>query len=120
MRYWTGVYGKHENKITEVWNDEIKREYIEELMEQPVFKIGEVTNPVVIREHMDALIEIENYIHPMSQPLVDTNKVKNIIKKMKNKKSAVPDGLKVDLYKALMNSEVCMNTLVTCLKKKKK
>ena len=76
VRYLTGVYGKHENKITEVWNDEIKREYIEELMEQPVFKIGEVTNPVVIREHMDALIEIENYIHPMSQPLVDTNKVK--------------------------------------------
>ena len=115
--FWSGIYQRHENNIRDEWNDDKRVEYekiIEDVKE--IIQIQEQVVPLHLREHMDMAVRIENILLPMKEPEINKEKVIKCLKKIKNKKAAGPDGIKPEIYKAFLESDKCLETLVRCLK----
>ena len=111
-RFWgESIYKMHENKIEEVWGEEERRKYSEELIRE-----AQEMNIAGLREHLDMVMRTGNIIKAMEEPKIDEKKVKMCLKKQRNKKAAGPDGLKPELYKTLGEDEMCLKTLTKCLK----
>lgn len=118
LEFWGQIYGKHENKIEEEWNEEIAKKYQQEI-EKDDFR-EEKGYPISLREHMDAAMESRNMITPMKYPDFTNRKVKEKLRKLKNRKAAGPSGLKPELYKAMNNSETFLKTITNCFRKELK
>lgn len=114
LEFWGKIYGKHENKIKEVWNGEIALDYQQNLYVDD-FK-EEQGFPIELREHMDAAVESRNKITPMIQPHLSKEKVKRTLKRLKNKKAAGPSGLKPEMYKSLTENDICLENITRCYK----
>ncbi|XP_064099355.1 uncharacterized protein LOC135210377 [Macrobrachium nipponense] len=56
---------------------------------------------------MDLVMECKRKIIPMQEPVITKEKVIACLSKLKAKKAAGPDGIKPELYKALMKSKTC-------------
>ena len=134
--FWTNIYKKHENKIHETWNNEIKQEYEEELLEETVLQVAKYQKiPKEVKEHMDIvfntdeILTFDNHLRehldmeysleaktkPMSKIIIDSKKVKKTIRGMKGGKSPGPDGIKIELYKELVENETGLKKLTECL-----
>lgn len=61
-----------------------------------------------LNEHLHVLTRTEPQILPTKEPVIDKAKVEDCVKKMKNKKAAGPDGLKAELYKALLKKKCAL------------
>lgn len=117
LNFWSGVYQRHANEIGEVWNAERRQEYERALTEtREEMEINEQIIPYHLREHMDMVVRIDNIIRPMKEPVIDEERIKKCLKKLRNKKAAGPDGIKPEIYKAFLNSKICLETLVKCVK----
>eukprot|EP00794_Sanderia_malayensis_P010325 gene10325-11396_t len=62
-QYWTSIYNRHDNNITtDVWNEENKRAYQEQMEQKLQFKhqVKHEDNyfPMMLREHFDAALHI--------------------------------------------------------------
>ena len=68
----------------------------------------------MLREHMDATMEIGNIIKPMDRTKITVEDLKKQLKKTKDKKCPGPDGIRPELMKALSGSDVCMKHLANC------
>ena len=90
--YWETIYQKHENKISTVWNETTKREYIANFNET-----GREENIEEIKR--------------MEHPKITTEQVKNCLKNLKNNKAPGPDELNPELYKCLTKRESCMEII---------
>ncbi|XP_068224647.1 uncharacterized protein [Palaemon carinicauda] len=64
---------------------------------------------------MDMVAPITRKITPMNIPNLTEEKVKKILRKMKNKKAAGPDELKPELYKTIANDKKCLEIVTKCL-----
>ena len=143
INFWTKIYQCHKNDISEVWNEVTRKQYVEKFKNetegigqchinklfltsrlheqgQPlkIQRIKETLKfPKAMKDHIDTIGKIENKIEKMEKPKLTTQELEKILKKMKNKKSAGPDGLKPELYKALLKSKICLSTLTECFNK---
>lgn len=63
---------------------------------------------------MDFCFDTKSQIKPMGYPCLTTDKVKQIVKKLKPKKAAGPDKMKTELYKVLVENDACMEAIRTC------
>ncbi|XP_068242210.1 uncharacterized protein [Palaemon carinicauda] len=121
-RFWgENIYKMHENKMKEVWNSEERQSYIEKLkeIEKEENSLGH-SFPIEIREHMDMISPITRKITPMNTPKLTEDKVKKILRKLKNKKAAGPDELKPELYKTIANDSKCLEIITKCLQNETK
>ena len=80
------------------------------------FSIQETNYPKNLREHLDYAFRIdETSINPMEKPIITLLKVENQINSMKNGKSPGPDGMKIEIYKTLLENKELLNYLVVAL-----
>ena len=121
---WKIVYTTHENRIYEVWNEERRREYIEELRERENEckntratdtdgnEVGIIAQQ--LREHYDMAFKCEQKTpRPMieEEAQISTNDIKTQLKKIKLRKAPGPDGIKAELFKVLVDSNKCTKEL---------
>merc|ERR1712002_178003 len=77
-RFWgESIYKMHENKI-EVWGEEERRKYSDELNREP-----QEINRAGLREHLDMVRRTGNRIKAMEEPKIDEKKVKMCLKKQR-------------------------------------
>lgn len=116
IKFWEGIYGRHENNIDNEWNEEKKKEYEESQRgnEGHIELDSGLKIPWELREHYDMILPIQGKIKNMKEPKIDRDKTIKCLKKLKKGKSAGPDGLRPEYYKALLKSDTCINTLVEC------
>ena len=132
---WKPIYQMRENKISDVWNIDKRAEYTEIIENQNNetitrqtfqgskgadgifrFSIQETNYPKNLREHLDYAFRIdETSINPMEKPIITLLKVENQINSMKNGKSPGPDGMKIEIYKTLLENKELLNYLVVAL-----
>ena len=117
--FWEKVYQKHTNTLTEQW-DPLKRElYGNEYKRNEAiaeYRNSTIQIPYRLHEHFDMVAKVR-YIGYMEDPHITTADVTQQIKKIKEKKSAGPDGIKPDLLKILGNDTQCINILTDSLNK---
>merc|ERR1712002_1087356 len=78
-RFWgESIYKMHENKIEEVWGEEKRRKYSEELIRE-----AQEINITGLREHLDMVMRTRNIIKAMEEPKIDEKKVKMCLKKQR-------------------------------------
>ena len=63
------------------------------------------------------LLSTTNQRSKMPDMDITEEKVKKILTNLKNGKATGPDGLKGELYKAMADSEICLETLTKCYEK---
>ena len=117
-QYWTEIYCKHDNHIENSWNDNQKELYREtrEKMEVIGHTRQLVNNfPEETRDHLDMSMTIEKPISAMERIEINESKVKEVIRRIKKKKAAGPDGLKGELYSEMAKSEKCLSALTRCM-----
>ena len=117
-KYWGTIYKRHENKIETVWDEQSRKEYMYMQNQKRngglESQINDVNIPKELREHFDMAYYITDKPYMMSEPNIDTKKVKKCLKRLKTGKAAGPDGLRPEYYKALLDSKICLDTLVKC------
>ena len=117
--FWGEIYQKHDNTIAEQWNP-LKRElYSKEY--KKIEAIAEYRNhvtqiPYNLHEHYDMQAKV-SYIGYMEDPHITTDDVTQQIRKIKERKSAGPDGIKPDLLKIIGNDIQCINILAESMNK---
>ena len=135
--YWSQIYNMHENKIVDEWTQDMNdyksflRSWnnnthqkpfqcilpqIREHMDMALNVEFEINFDLNIKEHMDMIIPVRNEIAPMNDVIINEKKVKKHICSMKNGKSPGPDGLKIELYKELTKSNVCLKKMTECMR----
>ena len=72
-QYWDSIYQKkHKNEIIDIWNEErtcIYKQFIENKnLKKNIATYGNKNFPIVLREHFDSDIHIEEKITPMEYP----------------------------------------------------
>ena len=120
--YWKTIYQKHRNDLYEIWNQENRTNYEQNMRNQREQMLIEVMqdNETMqineqIREHFDLAMEIsQRLVIPMIDHKITPKEIQTQLKKTKDKKSPGPDGLKAELLKVLTESEVCMKELARC------
>ena len=86
--YWKGIYQKQENKIPEIWTEENKRKYEEEIQlniqDENIINTNEIIIPEAIREHFDHIVQLpELNIKPMKKVNVTLKNIENQLKNLK-------------------------------------
>ena len=129
---WTKIYNKKPNDIEKIWNEEAKVEYqrnskdslkltkYEKLVVNPdtgiiTTKKHETTIPNQLSEHFDAAFVIKKKpVNKMNKIEFAEEEIKSQIKRSKLNKATGPDGIKNEIYKSLINSEICSKVLEKC------
>lgn len=138
--FWEGIYQKYRNDIDDIWNQTAKQEYEERLSEdregirvgkasgmklaainrngRQIVEVTKVNETIRfkegIHEHMDIGMKIGKHTDKMQRPKIEKEELTKVLKKVKNKKAAGPDEIKPELYKAMLNSEICLSKLTEC------
>ena len=117
--FWEQVYQKHTNTLTEQW-DPLKRELYSNKYKRnetiAEYRNSTIHIPYRLHEHYDMVAKVR-YIGYMEDPHITTADVTQQIKKVKENKSAGPDGIKPDLLKKFDNDTHCINILTDPMKK---
>ena len=95
--YWKNIYGMHENKIGEVWTQQIREEYEENLQrireQQQEEERREEGRPRLPR----IILNPYSKIGPMNLK-IEKEDVRKAVRKMKNKKAGGNDGVKPEMF----------------------
>ena len=118
-QYWNSIYKKHKNDIIDIWNEDSKciyKEFIEnEILMKNIATYGNKNFPIVLREHFDSDIHIEEKVIPMEHPEITQAELLKHLNTIKKNKATGPDDVKGELYRALGRSEMCVRKLQTAL-----
>ena len=120
VSYWKGIYQKERNNIPNVWNEDKRREYERKMNDESniVIKGEEIFEvPAILREHMDAVGEVEASCKKMPHKEISTTETEAILKSLKGGKAAGPDQLKPEFFKILARSKKCLEALKESLNK---
>jgi len=113
MENWEEIYQARENSIKEIWNDEIREEYervrLMEMIREREEEERRQRSEQAGRLYLGRLTGVKKCM-----PEIQFSR-ENIIKrlrKIKNGKSAGPDSMKGEIYKALINSEKSIEAML--------
>ena len=76
---------------------------------------GNKNFPIVLREHFDSDIHIEEKVIPMEYPKITQAELHKHQKNIKKNKATGADDVKRELYRALGRSKMCVGKLQTTL-----
>ena len=127
---WKQIYQQHDNNIKEEWektksslsfpNNTIRLQYQDEWnIDRNTGIISAKTNTVTIHnnlaEHYSAVFKIDRQpVNCMKSIKFTEKEIYNQVKKTKDNKACGPDGLKNELYKAIVEDKTCLKTLTEC------
>ena len=74
---------------------------------------GNKNFPIVLREHFDSYIHIEEKVIPMEYPEITQAELHKHLNNIKKNKATGPDDVKGELYRSLGRSEMCVGKLQT-------
>ena len=136
MEYWSSVYRQHELLIFEVWNSDIKQEYINAVQDLPSTRLDINYLSPVDRDAAQWVFNFlgqgrnraggeqegerirEGFVERIEQmrllPFTESE-IKSQLRKIKSGKQAGLDGLKPEIYKWIGDSSVCMELIRRCL-----
>lgn len=63
---------------------------------------------------MDMCFDITLKIKSMKYSTFDTSHIKTVSRKMKNNKTAGPDNVKPEMFKAVAESDICLEAIRSC------
>ena len=110
---------KHKNHIIDIWNKDSKCIYKESIENENLMKniatYGNKHFSIVLREHFDSIIHIEEKVIPMEYLEITQAELHKHLKNIKKNKATGPDDDKGELYRALGRSEMCVGKLQTTL-----
>ena len=129
--FWKNVYQMHENDVKEIWNDTTRKLYIrdqyrdedrvnvvyENVLEygRGVFRLINFNRniPTDLVEHYSMTRgRVEDIIRRrMDGIVVNKEEVKKAVRRMKSGKQPGIDGIKAEVYKWMLESEVCVNAM---------
>ena len=125
---WNEIYCNKENKMAEVWNERIKKDYENEkdkfmrlkklrTMANGVIedKTEEMMIPQILAEHYTMEYRIEQPINTMERVKITEKELREEIKSLKKKKACGPDGVKNEVLIAMGESKICREVLLKCL-----
>lgn len=133
-KFWGKIYGKHNNEISKVWNDECKEKYkrCREVVKNRLegIRVGIVIgeepeeedqneNEIYhreIREHLDMAMTMNSTVRHIEDEIINIDRVRSYLKKMKGRRASGPDDIKPEFYKAFLESDTLMQLLVKLLK----
>ena len=98
-----------ENNIREVWDEKVKDRVIGEHEEEGL------RSNIWVREHEDMARNVRNVINPMAIPKLDEERMRELIRGLKNNKAAGPDGIRGEWFKELGERRVCLESITRCL-----
>ena len=110
---WKNIYQMNENRMNEVWCEEISSEYVRareedrkiveenDILTVEVSETGsyDIECAKGIREHLDMATKVEKKLMYMKYPEVTELGVKMNLKRLKKGKAAGPDGMKPEFYR---------------------
>ena len=110
MKYWIKLYQRDENRVRSVWNEDRLNEYRRER------EIGiELERQERERERampgIPRIGKMTGVRRWMEDVVFDWSDVLKRLKKIKNGKQPGPDMIKGEIYKAMIESEVCMRKM---------
>ena len=140
LQVWEKIYQSNANNIREVWNPEevAAYKYHLETIQKEKSTTGSLTFisntnilnehhdmaqttynfPYQLEEHFDMAIQtLQRHIHPMKPQMITKEEVTQQLKKTKNGKAPGLNGLKPDLYTAMLSSDLCIDVLTKSLNK---
>ncbi|CAL4247906.1 unnamed protein product, partial [Meganyctiphanes norvegica] len=104
---WRGILTLSENKADEIWTENEKTNRIQGKVK--------VNKTIWIEEHLDMCRKVDYTIRNMESPVLGDSDIKDIIKDLKDNKSTGPDGIVMEVYKDLVNRDICREVLLECL-----
>ena len=133
---WKRILQKEDNLINNVWDENTGKQYQENLDEKRISltkldncrveketgimtaKVHTVNIPNHLVEHFDMAYKIpDRPVNPMKEMKIEMEDLKRNLKKIKNNKACGPDGIKNEMYKYLVDSPKCLETLEYCFEK---
>ena len=128
---WRGIYQRNRNEIDLAWNPHERIRYCEQLeqMRTPVMEGRIITDeddarppdcifPTILREHFDMALDADDEpVTAMINQKIEKGDVVRQLKSTKNGKAPGPNGLRPDLYTAMLRNDSCLSTLTMCLNK---
>ena len=119
--FWKTIYQRHGNDIKKIWHEKKIIEYEKQIQPEQETKIININDngalkkvDFKLREHLDAAIPVPHHIVPMKDHEITLKEVQEQIKRAKEGKSPGPDGIKIELIKALQDSNTCLLELTKC------
>ena len=78
----------------------------------------EIEIPRELREHYDAVVKLNlKDIKPMKDTIITRDDIKKQLKRLKEGKAPGPDGIKPEIYKTFLDSDISINALQQSYKK---
>jgi len=110
---WKQIYQMGENSIEEVWNEVRKEEYEEKRREDMIKEEDErVRRARSAETGMLYVGRVQGIQSSMEEVVFTKENLVKRLRKLKNGKKAGPDGLRGEIYKAMQNSDTCINTML--------
>ena len=130
-KFWKGIYQMHENDVIDVWNDRTRERYVqneyrdedrvnvvyENVLEhgRGVFRIVDISVEVpwnLLEHYSMTRGRVEDVIRrKMDEVVVSSVDVRKVLKRMKVGKQPGVDGIKPEVYKWMLESEICINEM---------
>ena len=111
FKCWRKIYNTSENKIDEIWGEEVMQRLIRRFEEE------DKENSNWIREHMDMAMRVEGAVSSMKLPRMEEGNLEVLIQDLKNNKAAGPDKLRGEIFKELGKSKICKEIMIECYNK---
>ena len=92
----------------------------QEIYQEEMENSNDLTTPGGIREYLDSAMYIEQATKEMEKPQITEGEVQRYVTKTKNKTAPGPDGIKNELYKALIMSTEGLKALTRCMEEELK
>ena len=67
-----------------------------------------------LREHFDMVKRVEEETIPQEHRNIEKEELKSTIEDQKDDKAPGPDAMKAEFFKELLESDVCLETMVRC------
>ena len=143
INYWRRIYQKHDNQISQDWNEDERLRYRERYGDENLVQRGRYDEDWYTEQFVNRLwrvaqgdrgllqggegeltrrqiISYDNFpeipgVEWMQEIIFSIEEVKKQLKRLKKGKKAGPNGLKNELYKWLLESDICLSSLVRCL-----
>ncbi len=133
--YWSNIYRRHENDITNTWNTNSREEYLreyerarQEIEDKKSIKLDKReeleesereymrTCAVEVLEHMDMARRTEGGFIKLEEESITEERVIKCLNKMKNKRAVGTDGIKTEMYKEIGGSQFLREVLIQTMK----
>ena len=106
---WGKQLQAQDYNIEKIWGDpEIKKLY------EDLENSKQIEERMQLREHFDMVKEVEEETIPQEHKNIEREELKTTIEDQKDDKAPGPDSMKAEFFKELLESDICVETMLRC------